>query len=123
MIRVIIAGLGNMGRAHALAHHAHDESEIIGLVNRSPVALPPELSTYPLMTDLADALALEPDLAVIATYTDSHADYACAAMDAGSHVFVEKPLARTGDEAWRVVTRARATGRKLVIGYILRHHP
>lgn len=123
MIRVIIVGLGNMGLAHALAHHAHDESEIIGLVNRSPVALPPELATYPLLTEFADALALTPDLAVIATYTDSHADYACAAMDAGAHVFVEKPLARTGDEAWRVVTRARATGRKLVVGYILRHHP
>jgi len=27
VIRVIIAGLGNMGLAHALAHHAHDESE------------------------------------------------------------------------------------------------
>ncbi|MCB2158899.1 MAG: Gfo/Idh/MocA family oxidoreductase, partial [Rhodobacteraceae bacterium] len=67
--------------------------------------------------------ATKPDLAVIATYSDSHADYACRAMEAGAHVFVEKPLATTVADARRVVDCARATGRKLVVGYILRHHP
>ena len=45
------------------------------------------------------------------------------AMEAGAHVFVEKPLAETVADAERVVATARRTGRKLVIGYILRHHP
>ena len=40
-----------------------------------------------------------------------------------SHVFVEKPLADTVADAERVVAAAKRTGRKLVIGYILRHHP
>ena len=44
-------------------------------------------------------------------------------MEAGAHVFVEKPLAPTAEDARRVVEAARRTGRKLVIGYILRHHP
>jgi predicted dehydrogenase len=44
-------------------------------------------------------------------------------MERGAHVFVEKPLAATAHEARRVVDAAKATGRKLVIGYILRHHP
>jgi predicted dehydrogenase len=44
-------------------------------------------------------------------------------MEAGAHVFVEKPLATTEEDARRVVAAAKATGRKLVIGYILRHHP
>ncbi|TIS54573.1 MAG: Gfo/Idh/MocA family oxidoreductase, partial [Mesorhizobium sp.] len=39
------------------------------------------------------------------------------------HVFVEKPLATTVADARRVVDAAKANGRKLVIGYILRHHP
>jgi len=38
-------------------------------------------------------------------------------------VFVEKPLATTVADAERVVAVARRTGRKLVVGYILRHHP
>ncbi len=123
MIRAIVAGLGNMGISHALALHAHPDVDIIGLVNRSDVALPNELRGYKRLTKFEDGLALAPDLSVIATYSDSHADYACAAMDAGSHVFVEKPLATKAADAERVAAKARETGRKLIIGYILRHHP
>ncbi|MFN4170153.1 MAG: Gfo/Idh/MocA family protein [Pseudorhodobacter sp.] len=124
MIRVLIAGLGNMGRSHALACHNDPAFEIVGLVNRSAVDLPAELQIYPLDTDYAAALArLKPDLVCIATYSDSHADYAVAAMEAGAHVFVEKPLATTVADAARVVETATRLNRKLVVGYILRHHP
>ena len=123
MIKAVIAGLGNMGRSHALALHNHPDVEVIGLVNRSRVDLPNALAEYPLFETFEEGLALAPDLMVIATYTDTHVDYACAAMDAGAHVFVEKPLAMTVNDAKHVVEKARKTNRKLVIGYILRHHP
>ncbi|HCQ64511.1 MAG TPA: oxidoreductase [Rhodobacteraceae bacterium] len=124
MTRVMVAGLGNMGMSHALAHHHHQGAEIVGLVNRSTVELPPALQSYPTFTDFHEALAAtQPDLAVIATYTDSHADYAIAAMEAGAHVFVEKPLTMDVADAERVVETAKRTGRKLVVGYVLRHHP
>jgi len=123
MIRVLIVGLGNMGLSHALAHHKHPHSQIIGLVNRSSVALPHALRAYPLFSSFEDGMTTRPDLVVIATYTDSHATYACAAMEAGAHVFVEKPLAMTVPSARQVVETATRTGRKLVVGYILRHHP
>ncbi|WP_306044456.1 Gfo/Idh/MocA family oxidoreductase [Nioella sp. MMSF_3534] len=124
MTRVLIAGLGNMGLSHALAHHRHPDAQIVGLVNRSGHTDHSELQGYPVFTDFHAALAeVKPDLAVIATYTDTHADYAIAAMQAGAHVFVEKPLAMTAAEARRVVDCATKTGRKLVVGYILRHHP
>ena len=124
MTRVLIAGLGNMGLSHALAHHKQDGAEIVGLVNRSGQVDHPDLQGYPVFTDFHVALEeTKPDLVVVATYSDSHADYAVAAMEAGAHVFVEKPLATTVEDARRVVTTAEATGRKLVVGYILRHHP
>ncbi|WP_415183709.1 Gfo/Idh/MocA family protein [Phaeovulum sp.] len=124
MIRVLVAGLGNMGRSHALAYHADPAFEIVGLINRSPVDLPAELRSYPVSIDYAEALArLQPDLVSIATYSDSHADFAVAAMQAGAHVFVEKPLATTVADAARVADMAQKTGRKCVVGYILRHHP
>jgi len=44
-------------------------------------------------------------------------------MDAGCHVFMEKPIATTDEDARRVVAKAREEDRKLVLGYILRHHP
>ncbi|MBO9425796.1 Gfo/Idh/MocA family oxidoreductase [Labrenzia sp. R4_1] len=123
MIRAVIAGLGNMGLSHALALHSLPGVEIIGLINRSPVELPEELQSYHRLKSFSDGLELKPNLVVIATYSDSHADYACAAMEAGAHVFVEKPLATTVSDAERVVAKAKETGRKLVVGYILRHHP
>ena len=124
MIRVLIAGLGNMGLSHALAHHHRPDAQIVGLVNRSGTVDHPDLAAYPVYTDFRAALAeTRPDLAVIATYTDTHADYAIAAMEAGAHVFVEKPLAATVADAARVVDTAARLNRKLGVGYILRHHP
>jgi len=124
MIRVLIAGLGNMGLSHALAHHHHPDAQIVGLVNRSGTVDHPDLAAYPVYTDFRAALAeTRPDLAVIATYTDTHADYAIAAMEAGAHVFVEKPLAATVADAARVVDTAMRLNSKLGVGYILRHHP
>jgi predicted dehydrogenase len=122
-LRVLVVGLGQMGRSHALAYHRNPGFEIIGLVNRSPAGLPPALERYRWLDSFAAGLAEKPDLVSINSYTDSHADYAVAAMEAGAHVFVEKPLASTVADAERVVATARRTGRKLVIGYILRHHP
>jgi len=123
-IRVMVAGLGNMGRCHALAYHRDLGFDLVGLVNRSVPKLDPALAGYPITTDFHEALArLKPDLVCIATYSDSHADYAIAAMEAGAHVFVEKPLATTVADARRVADCAARTGRKVVVGYILRHHP
>lgn len=124
MIRTLVAGLGNMGQSHALAYHGNPAFGIAALVNRSQPDLPEALAGYPLMRDFAEALeAVKPDLVSIATYSDSHADFAIAAMEAGAHVFVEKPLATTAADAERVAAVARETGRKVVVGYILRHHP
>ena len=122
-LRVLVVGLGQMGRSHALAYHRDPAFAIVGFVNRSPVDLPDELKAYPWIDGFEAGLALAPDLVCIASYTDSHADYAVAAFGAGAHVFVEKPLAATVADAERVVAAARRTKRKLVVGYILRHHP
>jgi len=123
-IRVMVAGLGNMGRSHALAYHNHPGFEIAGLVNRSRPTLDPSLSGYAVRPDFEPALReLKPELVSINTYSDSHADYAVMALEQGAHVFVEKPLATTVADAERVVAAAKANGRKLVVGYILRHHP
>lgn len=122
-LRTVVVGLGQMGRSHALAYHANPGFQIVGLTSRSPVDLPEALGAYPMLGGFEAALALRPDVVSINTYTDSHAGLAMAAMEAGAHVFVEKPLAATVDDARRVVETARRTGRKLVVGYILRHHP
>ena len=123
-LKVLVAGIGHMGRSHALACQAHPGFDVVGLVNRSAVALPPELAGCPVHDDFARALdAVDCDVVSINTYSDTHADYAVAALERGRHVFLEKPMATTVADAERVVAAARGSGCKLVVGYILRHHP
>jgi len=126
-IRVLVAGLGNMGLSHAKAYHALEGFEIVGLCSRSihtNAGLPDEFAGYAKFDDYAAALAeLKPDAVSINTWPDTHADFAVMAFEAGAHVFVEKPVAETVADAERVIAAARRTKRKLVIGYILRHHP
>jgi predicted dehydrogenase len=66
---------------------------------------------------------LQPDAVSINTWPDTHADYAIRAFESGAHVFMEKPIGTSNDEAEAVVAKARETDRKLVLGYILRVHP
>ncbi len=127
-IRILYVGAGHMGRSHALAYHKLDGFEICGIVTRSASSrakLNAELGgTYAEFGDFHEALAAtRPDAVSISTYPDTHAEYAAAAFDAGCHVFIEKPLAETVEAAERIVAKARSSKRKLVIGYILRHHP
>jgi predicted dehydrogenase len=61
-----------------------------------------------------------PDAVVVATEEASHAELAIAALEAGCHVFVEKPLALSSDDAWRVHRTATAVGRDVVVGQISR---
>jgi len=123
-VEVLVAGMGHMGISHAKAYHEHAGFSVLGLVNRSAPQLPDELQAYPLFTDFKTAFnELQPELTCISTYSDTHADYAVHAMEAGAHVFIEKPLAMNGADAQRVVECAKANKRKLVVGYILRHHP
>ncbi|MBU1303925.1 MAG: Gfo/Idh/MocA family oxidoreductase [Alphaproteobacteria bacterium] len=123
-LSVLVVGLGQMGRSHALAYHSHPGFDLVGLVNRSKPTLPTQLASYPTRSDFASSLKeFAPQVVSIATHTDTHADMAIAAIESGAHVFVEKPLAANVGDAERVVAAAKANGRKLVVGYILRHHP
>jgi len=127
-VKILCVGAGHMGRSHAMAYHQLEGFEICGIVTRSSSSresLNQELGgSYPLFSDFYHALAeTRPDAVSISTYPDTHADYAIAALDAGCHVFIEKPLAETVEDAQRIVAKAAGTKRKLTIGYILRHHP
>jgi predicted dehydrogenase len=126
-IRVLVVGLGNMGLSHARAYKAIDGFEIAGLCSRN-IAEREDLATeFPgvqQFNDYGQALAaLKPDAVSINTWPDTHAAYARMALEAGAHVFIEKPLAETVAEAEDIAALAKAKGLKLVIGYILRVHP
>jgi predicted dehydrogenase len=125
-VRVLVVGLGNMGASHASAYHRNEGFEIVGLMSRTirSKQIPEELCGYPLFEDYDEALAAtRPDAVSINTWPNTHAAFAIQAMEAGAHVFMEKPIATNNEDAARVVATARARCRKLVLGYILRVHP
>ena len=127
-LKTLVVGCGHMGKSHARAYHKLDGFELCGLVSRGPKSRE-ELNTelggsVPLFGDFETALVeSRPDVVSINTYPETHAPYALAAIEAGAHLFMEKPLAPTVAEAQKVVDAAVANHRKLVVGYILRVHP
>ncbi|OCC03002.1 oxidoreductase [Labrys sp. WJW] len=125
-VRILVVGLGNMGASHASAYHRNDGFEIVGIMSRSIKSkpVPAELEGYPLFEDYEAALKeTRPDAVSINSWPNTHADYALKAIEAGCHVFMEKPIATSIEDAEKVVAAAVAKNRKLVLGYILRVHP
>ena len=126
-VKILVVGCGNMGSSHALAYHQLDGFEICGLVStgKSKEVLNEKLGGgYTLYNDYEEALeSTQPDAVCISTYPDTHESYAIKAFEQGCHVFIEKPLADTVEGSVRVRDAANKAGKKLVVGYILRHHP
>jgi predicted dehydrogenase len=126
-VRVLVAGLGTMGTSHARAYKAIEDFDLVGLCTHRAAArcdLDAEFAGVPRFEDLSAALAeLKPDAVAIAAYTEFHAPMALQALEAGAHVFCEKPLADSLAAAEKIVAAARAAKRTLLVGYILRVHP
>jgi predicted dehydrogenase len=126
-LRVLVVGCGNMGASHATAYHTLDGFELVGLVStgQSKHVLNAQLGGgYAVFEDYAEALQrTRPDAVCISTYPDTHEEFAMRALEAGCHVFLEKPLATTLAGAERVVAAARQASKQVLVGYILRVHP
>ena len=125
-LRVLVVGCGYMGMSHARAYKKNENFEIAGVVSRGPSRnkLADELGIAERFANYEEALtAVRPDVVSICTYPDTHADYAIKALNAGAHVFVEKPIGCTVAQAEKVIETARRNSWKLVVGYILRQHP
>jgi predicted dehydrogenase len=126
-LRTLVVGCGNMGTSHARAYHQLDGFEIVGLVSRKPESrekLSKELGGLPTFRDFKEALELtKPNVVSISTYPDTHAAFVKASLEANAHVFIEKPLALTVEEAEELVALSIAKNKKMVVGYILRVHP
>jgi predicted dehydrogenase len=77
------------------------------------------------ITPNANDLYADPDLdaVVIATPAPTHADIAIGAIEAGKHVFVEKPMALNVADAKRLVDAAAQSGTILMVGHLLEYHP
>ena len=122
-VRIGVVGAGYFGRLHALKVAAGARSVLAGVCDAVPeraAALAAELGCLALgWEDLLAAC----DAVVIASPAATHHAAAAAALRAGRHVLVEKPVAVSLDEADDLIGLARAAGRVLQVGHLLRYSP
>jgi predicted dehydrogenase len=120
-------GLGYWGPNLARNFDRLPDAELTWLCDASEEALQrwsgafPSARTTTRLDDLLTDGSL--DAVAVATPVVTHAELALSVIEAGKHCFVEKPLARSEEEAERVVEAARAAGRVLMVGHLLEYHP
>ncbi len=126
-VRVGVVGLGYWGPNLARNFAALDGCELAWCCDSSAEARDRWARTFPFarFTDNLEELLADPalDAVAVATGVASHADLAQRVLRAGKHCFVEKPLARSVEEAAAVADAAESSGRILMVGHLLEYHP
>ena len=117
-LRVGVVGLG-VGEQHVAGFDADDRCEVVAVCDLDEERLAAAVRQRPALaaTQSFDELlsGFELDVVSIASYDDAHFEQAAAALRAGKHVFVEKPVCRTADEV-RSLARALDEHPELVLG-------
>ena len=122
MLRIGIVGCGKIADAHVEQIRALGRGEVVAVCDSEPLMaeqLAVRMNVAARYTDFARMLAeARLDVVHVATPPSSHVTLAGAAMDAGCHVFVEKPFAPTASDAEIIFARARETGRRVSVNYL-----
>ena len=127
MARTAVIGCGFMGRQHALAYRASSRTELVAVCDVDPArveALAREVGARAYGS--LDALLAEarPDLVSVVTPDAHHVEPTLAALAAGCHVLVEKPIALELADVGRMIEAARRAGRVLAVDFTRRFaHP
>ena len=123
-VRVAVVGVGHLGRHHARLLAAMDGVRLVGVADTNgaraqEIAAGAGTAAYTSWRDLVGAV----DAVTIAVPTDAHLEVALGFIDAGAHVLVEKPLARSVEEADALIAAAAARGVQLAVGHTERFNP
>jgi predicted dehydrogenase len=119
-LRLGILGVGHFGRFHALKAAANPAIHLIGLHDAAPdraAQIAGEVGAPALSPEAVIAAA---DAVIIAAPTRFHYALAEQALEAGRHVFIEKPIAASLEQADRLIALAARQGRVLQVGHIER---
>lgn len=119
--RLVVAGMGSIGQRHARLLALRDD---ISLELMEPnaetlekaIALTGRVPTH---TNFEEMLQTKPDIVWLATPTNLHASQSLAALAAGAHVFCEKPMTSTLNEALAIQQAVKKSGRLFNVGFYL----
>ncbi len=119
-LRIGIVGAGYVSRHHIRALKQLDFVSIVALADQqlgAAQALAQSSAIAVACSSLDELLLTKPDCVFVLTPPSSHARLAIQAMDAGCHVFVEKPLAESSAECRAMIAAAARNGRVLSVNH------
>jgi predicted dehydrogenase len=121
MPRILIAGVGSIGRRH-LRNLLQLGVQDIHLYRTHPNA-PNETPELPVFTELKRALESKPQAVIVCNPTAFHMEIALAAARAGCHLFIEKPLSHSWNAVEELLSMVREKRLVAMVGFDLRFDP
>lgn len=126
-VKIGVIGTGAIAQAHLAAYAGNPDAELVAVSDLNLDRATSAAEKYGAERAYGDPNELladpEVDAVSICTWNDSHARWAIAALKAGKHVLVEKPMARTHAEAVEMEQAVAESGRVLQVGFVRRHSP
>jgi len=126
-LRVAFIGAGGIAGAHMKEYAKMDDVEMVAMADVHPAGMEKWAAEYGIEQSFADYKEMlkkvKPDAVSVCTPNGLHADTSIAALKAGAHVLVEKPLAMDAREGQRMLDTAKKAKKKLVIGFQQRFDP
>lgn len=126
-LRVALIGAGGIAKAHIRYYQDMDDVEMVAVADvvlERARACCEEYQIPQAYADYEDLLRqAKPDAVSVCTPNGLHAPCTIAALDAGAHVLVEKPLAMNAREGQKMLDAAEKNGKKLIIGFQNRYDP
>ncbi|MBN2424403.1 MAG: Gfo/Idh/MocA family oxidoreductase [Calditrichaceae bacterium] len=123
-IKVGVIGVGHLGKLHASLYLKSPDANLIGVYDTDGekaknLANELGINCFSEMEELIDAV----DAVNIVTPTSTHFQIAETALNKKKHIFLEKPITRTEDEARRLIELAAEKNCKIQVGHIERFNP
>ncbi|MET0462487.1 MAG: Gfo/Idh/MocA family oxidoreductase [Chitinophagaceae bacterium] len=124
MLKIGVYGVGHLGKFHLNNWKEIPDVEIVGFYDPHDDTAKEVSEKYQLVRFLdPDALMDACDAIDVVTPTNHHFQWCEKAIRKGKHVFVEKPLAHTMEEARQLVALAKESGSKVQVGHVERFNP
>jgi len=125
-MKVAIVGCGLISDVHLKAATGYPGAQVVGVADQDigrARAVAGRFSIRQACADVGELLALRPDVVHVLTPPASHEVVAIAALQAGAHVYVEKPMALSEAACERMARAAAAAGRQLCVGHCWVYSP
>ncbi len=124
MLKIGVLGVGHLGKIHLKCIQLVDQYELVGFYDPDDQNAQQAIEQYQVKRfENIDDLFSAVDVIDIVTPTTTHFQLAKKALEQGKHLFIEKPLTNTVEEAEQLVSLQQQTGLKVQVGHVERFNP